>query len=305
MNKLDLAKEEPRMLKVFVAERAAELLHQSGDHDGAAALIQVLLNKQINKEDHADRGWYLQEMARYTYPQSKAKSNDLQINAHKMNRYLLRPKHGMQVQRLELLAQKRVENIIAWIQAFRSFEELQLALDEILDSFQFGVDSDDFEDAVDRLAFALGFKGQRPDKEWKEGPDNLWAIRAGEYMLIECKSEVDLRRAEINKEETGQMNNAVAWFARNYPGAKVSNLMIIPTKVVSHAAGFNEPVAIMRNPSLKKLSQNVQKFFLEFRQYDLASLSEGKVNDLLTLHHLTIDNVVEEYVEDPKLLKTN
>ena len=31
-------------------------------------------------------------------------------------------------------------------------------------------------------------------------------------LLIECKSEVDLQRTEIAKAETGQMNNATAWF---------------------------------------------------------------------------------------------
>jgi len=211
----------------------------------------------------------------------------------------------MQVQRLELLAQRRVENIIAWIQAFASLEELQLALDEILNDFQFGVDADDFEGAVDRLAFALGFQGQRPDKEWKEGPDNPWAIRAGEYILFECKSEVDLRRSEICKTETGQMNNAIAWFERHYAGTNVRNVMIIPTKSVGRAAGFNAAVQIMRNSNLKKLSHNVEKFFLEFRQYDLASLSEGKINELLTLHHLSIDEILEEYSEEPKFLSSN
>ena len=67
MNKLTTQNEEPRMLQVFAAEREAESLHQSGDHDGAVDEIQGLLNTHI-KEDRNDRGWYLQEMARYTYP---------------------------------------------------------------------------------------------------------------------------------------------------------------------------------------------------------------------------------------------
>lgn len=130
----------------------------------------------------------------------------------------------------------------------------------------------------------------------------MWGIRAGECILFECKSEVDLRRSEIGKAETGQMNNAIAWFERNYAGTKVKNIMIIPTKVVGRAAGFNAAVQIMRNPSLKKLSSNIEKFFLEFRQYDLASLSEGKVDELLKLHHLSIDEILEEYSEEPKFL---
>jgi len=300
MNKVVPQSEQPRMLNVFAAELEAESLYQGGNNDGAVSTIQKLLDEHV--KDRNDRGWYLQEMARYTYPQSKSKSNELQIGAHTINRYLLRPKHGMQVQRMELLPQKRVEGIISWIQSFDSFEQLQLAVDEILDNLRFGVDADDFETAVDRLASALGFQGQRPDKEWKEGPDNLWAVRAGEYLLIECKSEVDLKRSEINKSESGQMNNAIAWFQRHYTGAKAKNVMIIPTKFVAHAAGFSESVRIMRNASLKKLSQNVGNLFREFRQYDLASLSEGKVGNLLKIHHLSIDEILQDYSEEPKFL---
>jgi hypothetical protein len=301
MNRVENKWEEPQMLHVFSAELEAESKYQSGDFDGAVHRIQRLLDEHI-KSDADDRGWYLQEMARYTLPKSKDSANELQVAAHKLNRYLLRPKHGMKVQLVELVAQKRVENLIRWIQGFPSFADLQLALDEVLGDLQFGVLADDFEHAVDQLASALGFTGQRPDKEWKEGPDNLWAVRDNEHVLIECKSEVDLKRSEIGKAESGQMNNAIAWFRKHYGGAKVKNLMIIPTKTVGHAAGFNEAVEIVRNANLKKLVRNVEKFFMEFKQYDLASISEKKVGELLVMHQLTIDDVLQEYSEEPKQL---
>jgi hypothetical protein len=56
----------------------------------------------------------------------------------------------------------------------------------------------------------------------------------------------------------------------------------------------------MRNSNLKKLSQNVENFFREFRQYDLASLSEGKVDEFLKMHRLSIDDILQEYSEEPK-----
>ena len=71
-----------------------------------------------------------------------------------------------------------------------------------------------------------GSRRKRPDKEWKAGPDNLWALRDGEYLLVECKSEVQPDRKEIVKDETGQMNNACAWFAKHYNGAKAKNIMM-------------------------------------------------------------------------------
>ena len=76
----------------------------------------------------------------------------------------------------------------------------------------FGTKADKFEAALDELSRALGFVGERPDSEWKEGPDNLWALDDSQYVLFECKSEVDVTRAEVNKREAEQMNRSSAWF---------------------------------------------------------------------------------------------
>lgn len=43
----------------------------------------------------------------------------------------------------------------------------------------------EFEEAVEKLSLALGFKGERPDKKWKQGPGNLWAVNDSEYLLWE------------------------------------------------------------------------------------------------------------------------
>jgi hypothetical protein len=77
--------------------------------------------------------------------------------------------------------------------------ELDASVSDILGHLVFGIKADRFEHALDELSGALGFAGERPNKEWKEGPDNLWALDATQYLLWECKSEVDVTRAEINK----------------------------------------------------------------------------------------------------------
>lgn len=300
MNQVKAEAEQPKMLDVFAAELEAERYYAGGNYDAAVATIQALIGKHVKGRE--DRGWYLQEMARYKYLQSKTGSNELQASAHAINRYLLRPKYGMQFKKVTLVAQKRVEGILSWVSRFADFEQLFLSVNEILSDLQFGVKADDFEQAVDGLAKALGFEGQRPDKEWKAGPDNLWAVRDNEYMLIECKSEVDEGRSQIHKTETGQLNNAIAWFRQHYGESKVNNILVIPTRTVAHGAGFNEHVEIMRNPSLKRLNKNVEAFYREFKQYDLKNLSEEKISQWLDAHDLSTDAIVTEYSELPKQL---
>ena len=181
----------------------------------------------------------------------------MQIAAHKKNRELLSPKSGLTVEQIPTTGSKRAENIITWLNTFESYEELSLTVKSILANIRFGVNADNFEEALNSIGIAIGFSCERPDKEWKEGPDNLWSLRDGLFLHIEDKSEVDLMRTEIHKQETGQMNNSCAWFDKNYKGVNVKNLLIIPTRKLGSGAGFNKEVEIVRDKNLKKLTRNI------------------------------------------------
>lgn len=289
-----------RMLEILELERAAEEKYAGRDYPGAVNIIQNIIDKHVTTDE--ERGWYLQEMAKYIYPSSKVESNRYQISAHRKNTFLFKPKEGMEIQKISAISLKRIENISRWIHSFDSFDELHLELDDILSKLRFGVNADRFEQAFDELAKILGFPSQRPDKEWKEGPDNLWKINDNKYLLVECKNCVDSARDRINKEETGQMNNSCAWFEKIYGDVPVKNIMIIPTKNVSRAAGFNKPVQIMRENKLKLLTDNVRKFYLEFKGLDLNDLSDNRIQELLNMFKLTSNDLTSSYSEEPRLL---
>jgi replicative superfamily II helicase len=284
-------------IDIFKAELDAELLFQLGDPQGAVNTIQTLIDKYI--KDDADVGWYLQEMARLSRPISRAQSEKVQLEAHKKNRYLIKPATGMVVSKLQVSA-ARMANIILWVRECGSVEQLNNAVQDIIGSLQFGVGANRFERAFDELGKALGFSTERPDQQWKAGPDNLWALEHGYYLLVECKSQVDIKRAEIAKDETGQMNNACAWFQKNYPGCQATKVLIIPTNYLGKAAGFLEEVQIMRDRELNALLKQTKDFFTEFGNLDWKSLTEAKVQELINLHRLTVKNIVENYGVKPK-----
>lgn len=299
MNAITVKPASPKMLDIFAAEQRAEQKFQEGAHNEAAEIVQTIIDKFIPTESNEDRGWYLQEIARYKYPSSKTDANEYQVRAHKLNRLLLRPRTGMAFEKL-VISQKRIANIRTWLCSFENNEAMMLAVENIAAHLEFGVAANEFEDAFNKLGIALGFPAQRPDKEWKEGPDNLWAVRDGEYLVAECKSEVELERKEIHKTETGQMNNACAWFKKNYPGAKATNLLIIPPKVVASAAGFNDSVRIVRRSNLKRLVKNFRTLFTEFKDIDLKDVDDAKLQKLLAAHSLTTDEILTSYAEEPK-----
>jgi hypothetical protein len=290
----------PHALNILTIELEAEQAFQEGQHKKALQLLQGVIDAPVKTP--VERGWYLQEMARYAYPTDKAKSNDLQVAAHRNHRYLLKPRHGMIIEQITAVGQKRLERLIAWIGEHDNPQELLLHVEAILNRLRFGVSAEDFEAAIDELGTALGFPTQRPDKEWKEGPDNLWAVRDNHYVVCECKNQVDPNRQEINKAETGQMNNSCAWFKRNYPGAQATYIMIIWTKTVGAAGGFNEPVLIMTAKRLDRLVRNVRGFFQELKDDDLHNLAEQKISKNLDSYHLGVDELLTAYGEAPKQL---
>lgn len=300
MDKIEPEKETFKMLEVLELEKVAEEKYSRQDYPGAVQTIQKIIDNHVTTDE--ERGWYLQEMARYIYPSSKIESNKYQISAHSKNTFLFKPKKGMEIQKISAISLKRIESITQWIHSFDSFDELYLEVDDILSKLKFGVNADRFEQAFDELAKIIGFPAQRPDKEWKEGPDNLWKIGDNKYLLVECKNCVDVKRDEINKDETGQMNNSCAWFEKVYGDVLVKNIIIIPTKIVSHAAGFNKSVQVMKVKKLRLLTDNVRKFYLEFKGLDLNNLSDQRIQELLNMFKLTSDDLTSDiYSEQPRL----
>jgi len=297
MANLPLLVDNSSVLRIFSAEAWAEGKYAEGKYDDAAAVIQRLIDEVICSE--YEKGWYLQEMARYVYPKSKTESNELQVAAHRRNPLLFRPREGMAFSRLTNIGQKRAEKIIEWVREFESFDELSIAVDELLNRLIFGIDSETFERAFNDLARLLGFEGQRPDKEMKAGPDNLWALRENHYLLVECKNEVLSTRSSIFKDETGQMNNSIAWFRDHYHDAAAKVIMVHPTRKLGTGAGFNEVVQIMGDRDLKKLRGNIRAFFNEFKGLDFGDLSEAKIHGFLKAHRLTVEDLTTAYSVDP------
>jgi len=283
------------LLNGLEKELLAERHFEAGAPDRAAKTIQDMLDKKM-VEEASERGWYLQVMARYTYGLSKVDANRLQIGAHKVNRSLLRPKEGMEVMKVETLTrQGRMGRLKKWVTEHESYEDLLLDVDSILGSLKFGVSSDTFEFALDRLAQALGFHSDRPDHDWKEGPDNLWGLLDGKYLLIECKNMVDVRRAEISKDEADQMNRSSAWFTRHYPGLEVVRMMIHPTHKVKSSGGFRDPVSVIRKRELGSLAGAVRSFFVELRGVDFEDISEDSLSKNAAAHKLRVEDICELY----------
>ena len=95
-SEMDAIEEDGTELPVYdrlLKERQAEQLFGEGEYVKAATFMQKLLD-ELNVDD-AEKGWYLQQLARYTYPTSVVQSIEIQKNAFKKNFQLLKPSTGI------------------------------------------------------------------------------------------------------------------------------------------------------------------------------------------------------------------
>jgi len=288
-----------KILEILELERKAEESFYSNEPEKAVEYVQKIIDSYCT-EDQAEKGWYLQILARFKYNFSHLESIKAQQSAFKNNPQLLKPREGFNYTKLNYnINENRIKRIKAWINHNANYDELLMEVNNILENLSFGQPSEKFEKALQDLGNAIGFLSQRPDKEFKKGSDNLWCVWNNEYFMFECKNEVEDSRSEITKTETGQMNNHCAWFEQEYTTAKVKRILIIPTKKISQQGAFTHEVEIMRREKLNSLKRYVKSFFKEFKDYSLTDISDSKMQEFLDCHKLDIQSLRTQYSDKP------
>lgn len=281
--------------EILLKEYQAERFFAMEDFGRACTIAQELCDEFT--DDKLERGWYLQQLARFKYRISKTESIQIQKSAFENNLQLLKPKEGINYTKIEFINESRVARIRNWMSQYHDYSELMISIDGILQNLSFGMPSEKFESALKELGEAIGFLSQRPDKEIKKGPDNLWCGVENQYFLMECKSEVEENRKEISKHEGGQMNSHAAWFESVYGDAKCKRILIIPTKLLSYHADLTHSVGIMRKGKLRSLKENVKNFFKEFSIYTWNEVTDRKIQEFIDAHNLDIESLKEKYSE--------
>jgi hypothetical protein len=123
------------------------------------------------------------------------------------------------------------------------------------------------------------------------------------YLVIECKSEVDLTRKEINKREAEQMNRSAAWFQKHYKGMQAKRLIIHPAKHIESAAAFTHDVEGMAVSQVRKLEKACREFFKAFEGQCFADLSVQHIQKMVDVHHLSADDLLIRYSQKLKDVK--
>lgn len=295
MGDLEILPPKNEVYEILILENDADKKMFSNDYENACIIVQKICDRLQDNQN--EKGWYLQKLAHYSYFNSKSNSNKFQGLAYKSNFNLLKPKEGVTYQKLEYKSDLRTSKIRKYINTFSSYDDFYFVHEGILSNLSFGMDSEKFESALQKIGVLLGFDSQRPDREIRKGPDNLWCIENNSYLLFECKNEVLEKRTEISKNEAGQMNSHCGWFENEYKTANVVRFLVIPTNTLSYYANFTHDVLIIRQNKLKLLKENLKHFIKEFKPYILSEITNEKIDEFITANNLNIESLKNFYSE--------
>ena len=257
----------------------------------AANTIKSVKDKEKDKKT---KGYLYQIQAEYINKIDPALSQEVLKAGKKLNAAILSPIAGIQYQ--------RTINTIPQAQAISTnldaeklgLNELLVYVDGILANLCMGSEYEKFEEALSQIGTILGFVCSRPDKETGGyGPDNLWAIDTGKYLVIECKTEATTQT--IKKDYCNQLSGSVNWFKENYvyPNECVP-IMIHPSKVVDEVASPDENMRVMTEKELTCFRKNLRDFYSTLCQN--GNLSDvNKINELLRIYKLRKDDIVNRY----------
>lgn len=213
-----------------------------GDHKGAAAIIQDAMNKA---EDPDLEAWLKVRLAELTNFFDRASAQKILQSAYRLNRSVLRALEGVAYEKLS--ASKAAQAIAVqnfFRTRFMDTPERLLFVKGLIEDLVFEPDTaEKFEEAVRLVGEMIGIKSQRPEAQLGKGPDNLWLLRDGTFLVIECKNG-SLSQTGISKTELGQLEQAVTWFGNNYGGDH--NVIPVSVHPLSSLGDKAEPLPKMR-----------------------------------------------------------
>lgn len=273
-----------------VLERQAYNQGIINNYSEAAKLLSDFINKE---NDPILKGFLKQKMAEYIHFYDPVRAQQVLMSAVKENTQVIHPLDGIQYNRLLPSDSTQAQTLLNNIQwEFKDANKYILTVNKLIDELKFMKDTSNvFEQAIEELAKVIGLRGQRPEKQYKRGPDNLWLVGNSLYFVIECKNESTSE--EISKKDCNQLNGSIQWFHEGYDqDHELVPIMIHNSNVFEYAASPNKSIKIINADRLELLKSNLRKF----AQAVAANSNDvGKIDNLLKQYSFKGNDFIREY----------
>lgn len=273
-------------LLISEIERVALMDFKQRKYQKSAELV---LEKIVSKNQITDKekSWYYQFAAQLMYFGNKATSNDLQSKACSITTNMFHPPHGHIYKKI---LRKGVQPALVkkYLEEFERPQDIIMHVNNILEDLQYmpEIDSKHFETKLYQLGLFLGFNSQMPDNELGNGPDVLWCMTDGHYLILEAKSRSV--QSEISRTNIEQLLHSETWFNNNY-GADSEYSLVTLQKSNKKGKGVSvsSKMKVLDKDCLIRLHQNVKHFANSLQTKHTKGHSEEDISKLLETYKLT------------------
>lgn len=212
--------------------------------------------------DDITRGYLKQQLAEYVHHVNPTKSQEILLQAIKLNKQVIKPINGVTYSKIRSLAGGQASNASKFmVSNFTNVNDLVINTNALLEDLSWDsspTKTKQFEEAIKILGLLLGFGSQRPDNETGIGPDNLWMVKESEYYVIECKSGAITD--QIKKSYCNQLLSSLSWFEAEYKNSHATPIMIHPVNVFEKHASPKEDMRIIDEVCLEKLKRQIKSY---------------------------------------------
>jgi replicative superfamily II helicase len=232
-----------------------------------------VLDTEIDKsEEESVKAWLLSRKASFQHAVDAGGAQKTLLAAHRMEPSVLKPMAGANYKHLQATTEQQAAQIIRnHSERFIDHVQMLLFKDALCSDLRFLPEtSDKFEAAINDLAMFIGIAGQRPEKDFKEGPDNLWALNDGTFIVIECKNGVTATGG-ISKKDAGQLGQSMEWFSSKYSSSEAAPVIIHPEKRLGQGASSVSEMRVIDDKCLERLKAKLKAFSQEIANPEVAS----------------------------------
>lgn len=279
-----------KRLYMAYAERRAFDAALVNDHSVSVKILREAVNEYVS-EDHISKGWYLQRIANYLYDINPGEALEVQRAAYKFNRFMICPpaiiKRPEKIEPLDTYT-----NIMKWYKQFENPNGAIANIQELRCHLSFDLSPTVIEQAVCDLAPLLGAQGSRPEKEYGEGPDDLW-LWPDLAVVIEAKTQ---NEDSLHKRDAGQLLLSMEWFKKNYPTRKNFVPLIIAKIATSdRRAGFPSNTRVMIENDVHSLLDSLEQFYRRIISKPLFASTPESLARIQRELNLTSDEFINSF----------
>lgn len=237
------------------SERKAFSAALSNDVGKAVSILRESINAHVSEE--TAKGWYLQRVANYLHDVNPGEALEVQRAAFEKNRLMLCPPGA--IKRPPIAGKFGIqEKLIGWFKEFENPNGAIAALEDLRTRLSFERSAETIEQALYELAQLIGADGSRPEKEYGEGPDDLW-LWGDESFVIEAKTG---NEDGLHKKDAGQLLLSLKWFETSYPTrGKPRPIVVSKDRKVDLRAGFPSETHVLLPDGVERLTKSLQELF--------------------------------------------